>query len=271
MIKNFLVLLAISFTCTLLAKTSIENYLMDVEIEYPYSGMNKVDCVYVIHLEFRPQKWNETKKAFNDFGIYPNRVNAINGWALSEEQKQILSGKYPIRLRGGQMGCILSHISTLRDAYKRGYEVIWVCEDDIQICENPHQISDLISQLSEIDSEWDVLYTDSDSKNSNGEIVLSLTADFRTDVFHHDISYYIKREPVNEEIIKIHQRFGAYSMIISKRGIEKILRYFLDNYMWTSYDIDIHYVPEIKQYCIKRDLVSINFTKPSDTEKDNGF
>ena len=261
-----LVLLMVSFTSTLLAKTNIENYLVEIDIRDSFSGINNVDCVYVINLEHRPQKWAETRDIFNYYGIYPNRVNAINGWTLSNEEQQILCGSYPLRLRGGQLGCILSHISTLQDAFKRGYSVIWICEDDIQIYENPHQLNDLISTLTEIDPEWDVLYTDNDSKNNSGITVVSVGSDFRRDFPHKDLNYYTKREIVNNDLIAINQRFGAYSLIFSKRGIEKVLRHFIDNYLWTSYDIDIHYTPEIRQYCIRRDLVSINWEKPSDTE-----
>lgn len=261
-----LVILAISFTSTVLAKTNIENYLVGVDIKNSVSGINKVDCVYVINLEHRSQKWIETRDVFNFYGIHPNRVTAINGWTLSKEDQQVLCGNYSLRLRGGQIGCILSHLSTLQDAFRRGYRVIWVCEDDIQICENPHQLNDLISTLSEIDPEWDILYTDRDSRNRSGEIVLSVTSDFRPDFPHKNLNYYIRREVVNKDLIKINQRFGAYSLILSKRGVEKILRHFIDNYLWTAYDIDIHYTPEIRQYCISRDLVSVNWKQPSDTE-----
>ncbi len=261
-----LVLLAVSLTSTVLAKTNIENYLIDIDVQNSVSGIDKVDGVYVINLEHRPQKWIETKNIFNFYGIHPNRVNAINGWTLSKEDQQVLCGSYPLRLRGGQIGCILSHVSILQDAFKRGYRVIWVCEDDIHVYENPHQLNDLISTLTEIDPEWDVLYTDSDSKNSSGKTVVSVGSDFRPDFPYKDLNYYTKREIVNKDLIKINQRFGAYSLILSKRGIEKVLRHFIDNYLWTSYDIDIHYTHEIRQYCIRRDLVSINWEKTSDTE-----
>lgn len=265
-LQVLLAFLSIFFTSSLLAKTNIENYLTEIVVQDFVSGINGVDCVYVINLEHRPQKWIEVRNAFNAFGIHPNRVNAINGWMLSKEDQQMLCGNYPLRLRGGQIGCILSHISILQDAFKRGYSVIWVCEDDIQICENPHQLSNLISQLSIIDSEWDVFYTDSDSKNRFGEIAPSVSSDFRPDFPHRDLLYYTKKEIINQDLIRKNQRFGAYSYILSRRGIGKILDHFTKNYLWTSYDIDMHYTPEIRQYCMRRDLVSINWKKSSDTE-----
>ena len=67
-------------------------------------------------------------------------------------------------------------------------------------------------------------------------------------------------------MLRIYQRFGAYSMILSKTGIENVLRHFTNNYLWTSYDVDIHYIPGIRQYCVNRDVVSINYKIRSDTE-----
>jgi len=257
------------FSCfivsALFAKTQIENFLINIELQNSYSGMQNVDCIYVINLEHRFEKWLTTKKGLESYGIYPNRVNAINGWQFSEEVKQSLLGPHPLRLRGGQIGCILSHISALQDANKKGFEIIWVCEDDIEICENPHQISQYLALLSNLDPQWDILYTDSDSKNSEGMRVPSLVSDFRPDLPHFPPSYYIQRRFVHGDIQRIYQRFGAYSLLISKKGIRKILDHFLNNYLWTAYDIDIHYVPNIRQYCIHRDLVSINYKTPSDT------
>lgn len=268
--QALLVILATSFMSTIMAKTNIEDYLIEVDVQNCNSGIDKIDCVYVINLEHRPQRWIETRNAFKSYGIHPNRVNAVNGWNLNKKDQQVLFGNYPLRLSGGQIGCILSHISVLQDAFKRGYNMIWVCEDDIRICENPHQLSALISQLFIIDPEWDVFYTDSDGKNGLGEIVPSLSSDFRPDFPHMDLVYYTTKTIINQDLIKKNQRFGSHSYIVSKKGIEKILNHFTDNYLWTTYDIDMHYTPGIRQYCMRRDLVSINWGKPSDTEC-NGF
>lgn len=266
--KILLVLTAILASFAANAKTSIESYLIDVDLLNVTSGINQIDCVYVINLDQRMQKWVDVKNMFHSYGIYPNRVRAVNGWKLSEGDKHALMGSYPLRLRGGQIGCILSHISTLRDSFKRGYDVVWVCEDDIWIHENPHQLSELICELFKTDPNWDILYTDSDSKNKRGEVLPSVGSDFRQDLPHENLSYYVTREILNKDLVKVNQRFGAYSLIFSKRGIEKVLRYFTSNYLWTAYDIDIHYIPGIREYCIRRDVVSIDWKKPSDTERD---
>ena len=264
--KILLVFVALMFPLDALVKTEIEKYLINIDIQNSISGINNIDCIYVVNLDCRLQKWIELRDGFNSYGIHVNRVDAINGWQLSKDDMQVLCGNYPVRLRGGQIGCILSHVSALQDSFKRGFNVIWICEDDIQIYENPHQLDQLISKLSEIDPEWDILYTDPDSKNCLGRTVISIGSDFRPDFSHKTLNYYTARRVIDKDFIAINQRFGCYSLILSKKGIEKVLRHFLNCYLWTAYDIDIHYTPEVRQYCIRRDLVSINWEKPSDTE-----
>src|SRR5207237_6605093 len=64
----------------------------------------------------------------------------------------------------GAIGCSLSHISVLQDAYDSGYETIWVMEDDVEVLDDPHRLSDLVSELDTLvgPDRWDVLFTDVD-------------------------------------------------------------------------------------------------------------
>lgn len=261
-----LVLLCLFWGLFLQADICINEFFVDVEHDCFSSGLDFVDCVYVINLEKRSEKWNTTKNALLHYSIYPNRLNAVNGWELNQPQITRLMGPYPHRLRGGQIGCLLSHLSAVQDAYNLGYQCIWVCEDDIAIHENPHQLKWILNDLCSYDSDWDILYTDIDTKGPDGIRIPSLTSDFRPDQTYPPLSDYQEKIVINEDISRIKQRFGAYSMLISRKGMEKILNYFTTHYLWTAYDIDIHYIPGIKEYSLNRDLVSVNYKLPSDTE-----
>lgn len=171
-------------------------------------------------------------------------------------------------MRGGQIGCLLSHLSLISDADKKGYSHIWVCEDDIQINEQKEAIDSLILSLSSIDPEWDLLFTDPNTKNSKGDPVIPWSIHVRPDQPALPLRYYRQRTIVSNDLMRIGQRFGMYSVIISQRGIKKIIDYYSHVYLWYPIDFDIFYIPDIKAYAARRDIVTVNWKIPiSDTEK----
>ena len=66
------------------------------------------------------------------------------------------------------IGCALSHLSVIRNAYDAGYQTIWVLEDDIAVEQDPHRLSALIDKLDSLVGKegWDILYTDTDRTDS---------------------------------------------------------------------------------------------------------
>src|SRR5262249_49315276 len=162
----------------------------------------------------------------------------------------------------------LSHVSVIKDALLQGFKAIWVLEDDIEFVEDPHQISGFIAKLNKIDPNWDVLYTDIDSKNNLGVRVPALDSDFRPDrMFIYSLEHYLKRTMLSDDLMRLGQRYGMYSLLISRKGMKKIYNYFTHVYLWTAIDIDIHYIPTIREYSITRDIVTIWCHSPfSDTK-----
>jgi GR25 family glycosyltransferase involved in LPS biosynthesis len=219
-----------------------------------------VDCIYVINLDERHEKWARVKPLFDARGLMVNRVSGIIGKNLSNEFKRELLGPYFPGVNGGlgsgHIGCFLSHLSIMKDAYERGCDVIWVMEDDVEFIEDIQQIPNLLKSLSSLDPLWDVCYTDIDTKNNKGEHVPSLGFAPRLDQNLLPPEYYLTRTRLNENIMKIGQRFGMYSVFMSKRGLKKMIEYFSHVYLWCPIDIDIHYIPNIRQYSFTRDIVS---------------
>lgn len=248
-------------------KTPVFNHVKSIDETVSNTGLNLVDCIYVINLDARADKWQLTLKEMKERGLNPLRFSAINGWKLSESTIKECFGPYEVRLTGGQFGCLLSHLSLICDADKKGYSHIWVCEDDIQINEPKEVIDNLIVNLSSIDPEWDLLFTDPDTKNSKGENVISWDLCVRPDQPALPLRYYRQRIVVSDDLMRIGQRFGTYSFVISQRGINKILDYFSHVYLWSPIDIDIFYIPDIRAYAARRDIVTVNWKIPiSDTE-----
>ena len=64
-------------------------------------------------------------------------------------------------------------------------------------------------------------------------------------------------------------RFGAYSMIVRRSGMEKILDFFRKYGIFLPYDIDFYMPPGIQLYSLIRDVVSTQPGAPSDNGSPN--
>jgi GR25 family glycosyltransferase involved in LPS biosynthesis len=246
-------------------ETPIVKYLKKIDLSEKNSNLDLIDCIYIINLDERPEKWQRMKELFDKEGLKVNRVAAINGWKIPKAIQKELIGHYHKQIRPGVIGCFLSHISAIKDAYERGFNTVWILEDDVEFLENVRQLSDLLLQLFKIDPEWDLFYTDIDSKDAKGNYVRSLGSNFRPDQKARPLRYYTQRTLISKDIMKIRQRFGMYSVFYSRKGMKKILDYATHVYLWIGFDIDIHYVPNIQQYSVTRDIVSIHSREISDT------
>jgi GR25 family glycosyltransferase involved in LPS biosynthesis len=257
----FLYIAAAIFTCADLEayiyphETATAKYLKPLTLSDPISGLKPIDCIYVINLDERPEKWSRIQPIFKKLGLNVNRVSAINGWLLPKKAIWELQGPYRKAITKGHIGCLLSQISILKDAYERGFQLIWIFEDDVEFLEDINQIPELLKKLSVIDPDWDIFYTDIDSRNKNGTYVPALAVCHRPDQKIFPLEYYTERIVLCEDIMMIRNRYGMYSVLLSRRGIEKVLHYFTHVYIWSPIDIDIHYIPGIKEYCPTRDIV----------------
>jgi GR25 family glycosyltransferase involved in LPS biosynthesis len=197
--------------------------------------------------------------------------------------EQLLATAYPIELQGdpiheymtqigrsyfvhgmakGTIGCSLSHISILKDAWDSNYETIWVMEDDIIVLQDPHRLSDLIDQLDALvgKDNWDVLFTDQDYRLSEGEYLIASGAAERPDMDcsleARYSSRYTSKCQISPDFQKISARFATHSMIIRRSGIKKLLDWSLTHHIFLPYDLE-NYLPEgINRYALIDDVVS---------------
>lgn len=146
-----------------------------------------IDCVYIINLDQRPEKYEHCLRELQPYGIKPFRFSAVNGWEdLTLEIINDLGVKYEKGmdcgfmascyepneeaelgfsvvhqmidtvgkvyfvhcLSQGAIGIALSHLSVIQDAYDCGYEMIWIFEDDIKVVKDPKILIDYIDELN---------------------------------------------------------------------------------------------------------------------------
>lgn len=255
----------------------------------------KIDFIYMINLDERPEKFDQASKELGKYGIFPYRFSAINGWKLPLEvindvglpyQKgmtPLFATSFPLEGGGvpshnfmeegkigyfghcrvpGNIGCSLSHYSVLKDAYDCNYETIWVLEDDVVALQDPRILPDLIEKLDSLVGKdgWDILFTDLGPRAEDGTRIISYGAAKRPDMIttrqERFCERFTKTEILSEDFEKTASRFGAYSMIIRRSGIEKLLHFFAEHRIYHPYDLE-YYLPEgIRLYSLRYDLIT---------------
>lgn len=284
----------------------LSDHLKKTDGKKECSKMRNIDFIYMINLDQRPEKFAKSSAALNPYGIYPHRFSAVNGWELpnstlsdvglkyKEGMPSVVVNWYP--LEGGERvygpieeargGCFydmspgavaicLSHISVLQDAWDSGYETIWVMEDDVVCEKDPRILSKLIDKLDAVvgKENWDVLCTDRNSKDPNGVPVPAYGAAVRPDM---DCSFeerysekYTIHKVINHHFARISARFGAYSMIIRRSGIKKLLDFSKEHAIHLPYDLDNYLAPDLKRYGLRYDVVTNDIEALTDNGKPN--
>lgn len=293
----------------LLATTTLSAALQDHFKPCPGKSdihkMRNIDFIYMINLDQRPEKFQSCADQLAIHGIYPYRFSAVNGWELSFETINDIGIKYQPWMAPdvmgtfyipenngapehaminrtdrtffshcmgrGTIGIVLSHLSVLQDAFDSGYETIWVMEDDIEVIRNPHIISDLIDALdNQVGHDgWDILFTDQDTKNNQGNYVPCTSFARRPNFNPWNPSRFAQRQDISEDFRRIGARYGAYSMIIRRSGMEKILDFLKIYSVFLPYDMEFYLNDEMRMYNIRGDVVSTQVNALSDNGAPN--
>lgn len=150
------------------------------------------DCVYVINLEHRTDRWDNISKLAKDAGLDIKKWNAYKADNVDIETQRI-----GIRVKKKScIACSLSHLSIYRDALSKGYNRILVLEDDAEI---PSDLYEKVENLFEENdlTDFDLIYLGSADKYPSAQISDTLA-----------ISQYT---------------LLTHAMIFSKSGLEKVV------------------------------------------------
>ncbi len=286
------------------AENNLQKHFQKADHKSPKHSLNNIDFIYMINLDERPEKFDLAYRELSQHGIYPYRFSAVNGWKLPTSvlnqvgvrfsshfnNHQFLGSIYReidgreylgheiIRPNGetfftlgmshGAIGIILSHLSVLQDAYDSGYQTIWIMEDDIEAVDDPKQIPSLIQQLDTLVPDWDILFTDTDTKDRAGNHVPCRAVAARPNLNIPPLSSFLQHfYSINNDFSRIGMRYGAYSMIVRRSGMEKILQHFKTYGIFIPYDMDFWLNPEIKMYCVNKDIISHRAGAPTDNSE----
>jgi GR25 family glycosyltransferase involved in LPS biosynthesis len=278
----------------------LSSFFRKVECKPELPHIEEIDYVYMINLDERPEKFAISSSQLHQYGIYPYRFSAVNGWKLPAETfdcigvrfttppqdlfmgttyrnvqgqkyksneliQETASSYYTLGMSPGNIGIVLSHLSVLQDAYDSGYNTIWVMEDDVEVIEHPQQLSMYIRELDTLASGWDILFTDIDTKNRQGTRIPCRSMAARPNFPQQPLSHYLSQfYPISNQISKIGMRYGAYSMIIRRSAMNKILAYYKKYHIFLPYDMDFWLIPDLHMYTVNKDIVSTIFNALTD-------
>ena len=250
-----------------------------------------IDSIYILNLDKRSDRLSRCMNQFARYGVQPYRVSAIHGWDLTQEEFNDVGVKVQLSMSfdrpvffgprarfdpgeyitpsvvgktcvhyttpAGQIGCSMSHLSGLLDAYLAGYETIWQLEDDFTIKDPPELLGEYIEKLDTLvgPSEWDLFYTDNDDHfvaptvrevmggGNLGRPGIPLS------------NALVEYRAIGSDFKKIGGRTQAHSVIYRRNGIKKILDFITTNGIFRPYDIDLPFVPNLKMYNLVKDVV----------------
>lgn len=261
--------------------------------------IRNVDFIYMINLDERPEKLASCLSQLRPYGIEPYRFSAVNGRKLSRQtlndvgvrfKKGMradlpgvcypLDGGEPIHelarvpgrtyffdLSPGVIGCALSHLSVLQDAYDSGYNTIWIMEDDIAVVQDPNLVSDSIDKLDQLvgPDGWDIFFTDQDTiSNETGTYVICVSHAPVPNFIPKNPSRFAERTIINSDFRKIGARYGMYSMIVRRSGMKKILDFVKRYKIFLPIDMLFYLPSDISIYTVNADIVTTQRWAPSD-------
>lgn len=263
--------------------------------------IGNIDFIYLINLDRRPERLHRSLQQLAPYGVKPHRVSGIDGWALQQDvfddiamivepsmqydqpvQVSFQPGNYPstpfAKVAAGQrclhsqtaagvIGCSLTHLSILEDAYLSGYERIWVLEDDFTVNGNPHDLAELIEQLNSAVGKlgWDLLYTDDDDCYTAQSVNCHCGSRVWMRPGRPIAARLVEKTVVAENFFKIGGRTQAHSYVVQRSGMEKILSYIKQNRFFFPLDTEIPCIEGLRIYNLKTDLVHGRDRMYSDT------
>lgn len=269
----------------------LEDHFKPVLNKSDIHKMQNIDFIYMINLDERPEKFQSCLDQLLPYGIVPYRFSAVNGWELtlddindvattyepwmnasmwgtsylyenegqpSHEKVGVPGQKYFSHcMSRGAIGIVLSHLSILQDAYDSGYNTIWIMEDDIKLIQDPRNLSGLIRKLDKKvgKKKWDILFTDQDTKNQNGEYVPCRGFALKPNFSPENPGRFSSVKQISS-FKKIGARYGAYSMIVRRSGMKKILDFIKKHKIFLPYDMEFYLPNDIRIYAVREDVVS---------------
>lgn len=164
--------------------------------------------IFVINLATSEERWRNTQQRFAQYGIDVQRLDAVYGAHLNEDERLSLYNpslnqkQYHRALSVGEIGCYASHRKAWQSVIDSGSDFGIVAEDDIRVSEH---IEQALQTLDTLKFDWDLIKL-APYQNKSRRVVFS--------------------QSVNDQFqLIVHQKplTGCAAYAISKRAAQKLL------------------------------------------------
>lgn len=122
---------------------------------------NFFDEIYCINLKTRKDRWEECENEFSEHHIkMVKRYNAVEGIPPSVKTYGLMNvaPDDPLRAKkiANRVGCLMSHLSIIKQAREKKLKSILILEDDVQFVKNVSaRFSEFVGQVPD---DWSLLY-----------------------------------------------------------------------------------------------------------------
>lgn len=114
------------------------------------------DKIYFINLDRDYTRRERCEKLFRDLDIQVERFAGIDVQKEKEKCNYYNNIIFSDTLKESELGCLLSHISIIKNAINKGYKSIIIFEDDIEFCQN--FIEQFENYYRQLPDDWCLLY-----------------------------------------------------------------------------------------------------------------
>lgn len=169
------------------------------------------DKIYCINLDRRKDRWEETIKELDKWGLTDEveRYSGVDGNSLKNETQ----------IKDGELGILNTHLKIINESKEKNYENILILEDDIEFTE---KIKLLDEYMTIVPNDWDMIYFGGNHNKHMGK----------------KINY------INDKIIKLKETYGIHCVAINNSIYDLILN-VIDK---RKKPIDVYYADIQKNY-----------------------
>ena len=113
--------------------------------------------LYIINLDGQPERWKWMKDQLDYWQVTNyERISAFDG--RDDDLSEIISGRYPNAVSSGEIGCVTSHLKSIKHWYDTtDTEYGIFMEDDCDFCSVKHWPFSWRECMARMPYDWDCL------------------------------------------------------------------------------------------------------------------